>query len=119
MLLSTMESLGWKGYRAGCVRLKGREMGLAEERIDSASLAAHEDLFAAKVKQIVYMDLGYNFGCGDSKGSGWSPWLGSTQDCDGAAQFVASHAGADGGGNVGGDGGAFAVGGLTKVQAHS
>ena len=34
------------------------------------------------------MDGGYNFGCGDSDGSGWSPWLGSTEDCDGAAQYV-------------------------------
>ena len=37
------------------------------------------------------MDGGYNFGCGDSDGSGWSPWLGSTEDCDGAAQFAVQH----------------------------
>ena len=37
---------------------------------------------------IYYMDGSYNFGCGDSQGSGNSPWLGSTEDCDGAAQYV-------------------------------
>jgi len=46
------------------------------------------DLFSSKVKEIIYMDGGYNFGCGDSAGSEWSPWLGSTEDCDGAAQIV-------------------------------
>lgn len=51
-------------------------------------IKADKDLFTQKVKAIYYMDGGYNFGCGDSKGSGKSPWLGSTKDCDGAAQFV-------------------------------
>eukprot|EP00466_Bigelowiella_natans_P001910 jgi/Bigna1/140676/aug1.57_g15384 len=51
-------------------------------------LKAEPELFAAKVKEIYYMDGGYNFGCGDSKGSGTSPWIGSTKDCDGAAQYV-------------------------------
>ena len=51
-------------------------------------LVAQPDLFAQKVKSIYYMDGGYNFGCGDSDGSEWSPWLGSTEDCDGAAQAV-------------------------------
>ena len=37
------------------------------------------------------MDGGYNFGCGDSKGSGWSPWLGSTDDCYGTARYVLEH----------------------------
>ncbi|GMH88937.1 hypothetical protein TrST_g3681 [Triparma strigata] len=51
-------------------------------------IKAEPALFAQKVKSIYYMDGGYNFGCGDSDGSEWSPWLGSTEDCDGAAQFV-------------------------------
>ncbi|GMH64177.1 hypothetical protein TrLO_g325 [Triparma laevis f. longispina] len=51
-------------------------------------LKAEPQLFAQKVKSIYYMDGGYNFGCGDSDGSEWSPWLGSTEDCDGAAQYV-------------------------------
>ncbi len=51
-------------------------------------LNAQPTLFERKVKAIYYMDGGYNFGCGDSDGSGWSPWLGSTEDCDGAAQAV-------------------------------
>ena len=55
------------------------------------ALQAHKDLFAAKVKQIVYMDLGYNFGCGDAAGSDWSPWLGSTDGCAGAAKYVVDH----------------------------
>jgi hypothetical protein len=54
-------------------------------------LKAEPELFGAKVKAIYYMDGGYNFGCGDSDGSGWSPWLGSTEDCDGAAQYVIEH----------------------------
>ena len=54
-------------------------------------LMAEPELFAQKVKSIVYMDGGYNFGCGDSAGSGWSPWLGSTEDCDGAAQYTVEH----------------------------
>ena len=54
-------------------------------------LTAEPALFAQKVKSIVYMDGGYNFGCGDSAGSGWSPWLGSTEDCDGAAQYTVDH----------------------------
>ena len=52
------------------------------------ALAALPELFAQKVRAIYYMDGPYNFGCGDSAGSGWSPWLGSTEDCDGAAQDV-------------------------------
>ena len=51
-------------------------------------ISAIPDLFSSKVKDIIYMDGGYNFGCGDSAGSEWSPWLGSTEDCDGAAQIV-------------------------------
>mmetsp|Transcript_3204 Transcript_3204/g.6716 ORF Transcript_3204/g.6716 Transcript_3204/m.6716 type:complete len:456 (+) Transcript_3204:164-1531(+) len=51
-------------------------------------LMAEEELFISKVKAIYYMDGSYNFGCGDSQGSGNSPWLGSTEDCDGAAQYV-------------------------------
>ena len=51
-------------------------------------LKANKDLFVKKVKAIYYMDGGYNFGCGDSNGSGWSPWLGSTDDCYGSAQYV-------------------------------
>ena len=51
-------------------------------------LMEDKDLFVSKVKEIHYMDGGYNFGCGDSDGSEWSPWLGSTEDCDGAAQYV-------------------------------
>ena len=54
-------------------------------------LKANATLFNQKVKAVHYMDGSYNFGCGDSKGSGWSPWLGSTQDCDGAAQYVQDH----------------------------
>lgn len=49
------------------------------------------DLITAKVKEIHYMDGGYNFGCGDSDGSGWSPWLGSVDGCEGSAQFVQQH----------------------------
>ena len=55
------------------------------------ALRAHGDLFAAKVRQITYMDLGYNFGCGDAEGSTWSPWLGSTEGCAGAAKWVVEH----------------------------
>ena len=45
-------------------------------------------LFTSKVKLIYYMDGSYNFGCGDSDDTGTSPYMGSTQDCYGAAQFV-------------------------------
>ena len=51
-------------------------------------LKALPELFEQKVRAIYFMDGPYNFGCGDSGGSGWSPWLGSTEDCDGAAQDV-------------------------------
>eukprot|EP00602_Paraphysomonas_sp_CaronLab_P000530 CAMPEP_0185021796 /NCGR_PEP_ID=MMETSP1103-20130426/4504_1 /TAXON_ID=36769 /ORGANISM="Paraphysomonas bandaiensis, Strain Caron Lab Isolate" /LENGTH=419 /DNA_ID=CAMNT_0027553539 /DNA_START=34 /DNA_END=1293 /DNA_ORIENTATION=- len=54
-------------------------------------LQAEYDLFVSKVREVHYMDGGYNFGCGDSDGSEWSPWLGSTEDCDGAAQYVVDH----------------------------
>lgn len=54
-------------------------------------LKAEPDLFNTKVKAVYYMDGGYNFGCGDSDGSGWSPWLGSTEDCDGAAMYAVQH----------------------------
>ena len=54
-------------------------------------LKAEPALFNAKVKAVYYMDGGYNFGCGDSDGSGESPWLGSTEDCDGAAQYAVQH----------------------------
>jgi len=37
---------------------------------------------------IYYMNGLYNFGCGFSRGSGWSPFLGNTTDCYGAAQYV-------------------------------
>eukprot|EP01084_Bolivina_argentea_P099401 178688_1 len=51
-------------------------------------LKANKNLFVQKVKMVYYMDGGYNFGCGDSDGSGWSPYMGSTDDCYGAAQYV-------------------------------
>ena len=51
-------------------------------------IKANKDLFVKKVKMIYYMDGSYNFGCGDSNGSGWSPYMGSTDDCYGAAQYV-------------------------------
>ena len=51
-------------------------------------ISAEQELFKSKVKEVIYMDGGYNFGCGDSKGSGISPWLGSTKDCYGSAQYV-------------------------------
>lgn len=51
-------------------------------------IKANKALFIQKVTKIVYMDGGYNFGCGNSNGSGWSPYLGSTDDCYGAAQYV-------------------------------
>ena len=41
-------------------------------------LKAEKDLFIRKVAKIVYVDGVYNFGCGMSDGTGWSPWLGST-----------------------------------------
>lgn len=43
-------------------------------------------LVTEQVRLIVYMDGSYNFGCGDAHGSGWSPWLGSTDGCGGTAQ---------------------------------
>merc|ERR1712013_55731 len=49
---------------------------------------ASKALFEQKVKMVYYMDGSYNFGCGDSDGSGWSPYMGSTADCYGAAQYV-------------------------------
>jgi len=54
-------------------------------------LMANATLVGQKVKQIVYMDGSYNFGCGDAHGSGTSPWLGSTKGCDGAAKYVNEH----------------------------
>ena len=51
-------------------------------------IKANKELFIQKVKLIYYMDGSYNFGCGDSDGSGWSPYMGSTDDCYGAAQYV-------------------------------
>ena len=51
-------------------------------------LKANRDLFVQKVKMIYYMNGLYNFGCGFSRGSGWSPFLGNTTDCYGAAQYV-------------------------------
>jgi len=54
-------------------------------------LKINESLFVQKVKEVHYMDGAYNFGCGDSYGSGTSPWLGSTSDCDGAAQYTQVH----------------------------
>lgn len=46
------------------------------------------DLFINKVKEIHYMDGRYNFGCGVSLGSGWSPYMGDTSDCNEAAKYV-------------------------------
>jgi len=54
-------------------------------------LMANASLVGQKVKEVVYMDGGYNFGCGDAHGSGTSPWLGSTAGCDGAALYVTEH----------------------------
>lgn len=51
-------------------------------------IQAEPALFARKVKQAVYMDGGYNFGCADAKGSDASPYLGSTAGCAGAAKLV-------------------------------
>ena len=51
-------------------------------------LRAQPALFARKLKQLVYMDGAYNFGCGDAHGGPSSPYLGSTAGCAGAAQLV-------------------------------
>ena len=51
-------------------------------------IKANKALFIQKVTKIYYMDGGYNFGCGDSQGTGWSPYMGSTNDCYGSAQYV-------------------------------
>ena len=51
-------------------------------------IKANKELFIQKVKLIYYMDGSYNFGCGDSDGTGWSPYMGSTNDCYGSAQYV-------------------------------
>lgn len=54
-------------------------------------LKAEPALFARKVKQVHYMDGGYNFGCADANGGASSPYLGSTAGCAGAAQYVVEH----------------------------
>eukprot|EP01083_Nonionella_stella_P095305 267503_1 len=54
-------------------------------------IKANRPLFVSKVHKIYYMDGPYNFGCGVSNGSGWSPYMGSTDGCDGAAQYVIDH----------------------------
>ena len=49
-------------------------------------LAEHKDLFAAKVKEIHFMDGPYNFGC--ALGVLFGGILGDTTDCYGAAHQV-------------------------------
>ena len=83
-----------KGYQAALNKARNNSVVIASVGEPTALrniLKADYDLFVSKVKEIHYMDGGYNFGCGDSDGSGWSPWLGSTEDCDGAAQYVIEH----------------------------
>lgn len=43
------------------------------------------DLIAQKVKHIVWMDGGYNFGCAGHDGD---DWLGSDEDCRGSAKLA-------------------------------